>query len=376
MSPPRQVPPADTIFNEDQALAAAARLLAQRGIFGAVWLDHAMVARHTLGSLAAGVVIGEPITESLLALVGQEDAIEALKAAPDQLVAVTNISLLSGVDLTPNTRMNISLYWQQLTQTYLVVMDRVIASNVAETALENEIKQRRIRDEDLARVNLQLEEFAYVISHDLKAPLRALRYYSGDITEALATDEPDIEAAKTAAQNVMTATRRMSNMLVGLLEYSRISRQHEAIEQVETGKLAHEIVASLAIPDEMQVTVEGDWPELRSALVPLDLVLRNLIDNAIKHHDRDTGHIRVWCEVAETYVVFVVADDGPGIDPEWQQAIFQPFSRIDDSRNPESSGIGLALVKRTLESAGGRIEVRSDPSVSRGTQFRVTWPKR
>jgi signal transduction histidine kinase len=140
--------------------------------------------------------------------------------------------------------------------------------------------------------------------------------------------------------------------------------------------LVRDIADNLALTNGMTIDLLGPWPTLRTTPVPLDLVLRNLIDNAVKHHDRDAGRVRLSTETVAGALVFDVADDGPGIAPEWHQAIFQPFSRVDDHRHPESSGIGLALVKRTVEAAGGRIEVRSDPARARGTTFRVTWPKR
>jgi signal transduction histidine kinase len=374
VTPSRQSPTAT--IDDDATVLQAARLLADRGMFATIWLDADLRVQRTLGAMAQAIPLGQPISSSLIALIGQEDAITALQLQPTHNVTLTNISALTGPDLTASLRMNISIYWQPDSQTYLVLLGRVLSSGVAESALENAIKKRRIADEELKRINQQLEEFAYVISHDLKAPLRALRYYSSDINDALAEDTPDIAAIETAAQNIQIATKRMSNMLIGLLEYSRIGRQHDALETVDTGQLAREIVGSLATHDTIQVSVDGEWPKIRTAPVPLDLVLRNLVDNAIKHHDRDTGHIRLSCQSTTAQVTFDIADDGPGIDPEWHQAIFLPFSRIDDSRNPESSGIGLALVKRTVENAGGRIEVRSNPAIARGTTFRVTWPKR
>jgi signal transduction histidine kinase len=378
--PPPPSPPVtltgSASFEGDAAIIDAALLLADKGMFGAIWTDAATRVQRTLGQLAEMIVVGEPLADSLLALIGQDAALEALKRDPSGALTLTNISMPIGADLAPATRMNVSVYWRAEQQSYLVLLGRVLSSGAAEAALENEIRRRRIADAELARINRQLEEFAYVISHDLKAPLRALRYYSTDITEALADSDPDRAVLQAAGQNIAIATRRMSNMLVGLLEYSSIGRQHEAIELIDTGKLVHDIVGSLAVPNQLRIVIAGPWPSLKSAAVPLDLVLRNLIDNAVKHHDRPSGEIRLSCEPASSHVVFVVADDGPGIDPEWQQAIFLPFSRIDDSRNPESSGIGLALVKRTVENAGGRIDVRSDPAVARGTTFRVTWPKR
>ena len=117
-------------------------------------------------------------------------------------------------------------------------------------------------------------------------------------------------------------------------------------------------------------------PTFATIAQPLDIVLRNLIDNAVKHHDLEAGRIIVHAEDGGENWIFSVADDGPGIPRDWHDAIFEPFKRIlDEEEAPEGSGIGLALVKKTVEWFGGRIEIRSDPAARRGTTFRVHWPK-
>ena len=144
--------------------------------------------------------------------------------------------------------------------------------------------------------------------------------------------------------------------------------------------MSNDIIASMPRPAKFKITTSGGWPQLRTWAIPLDVVLRNLIENAIKHHDRDEGHITVTANETETAVQFSISDDGPGIPKDWHAAIFEPFRRITDaadeqSRDADSSGIGLALVKRTVETVAGRVDVQSNPAVSRGTTFRVTWPR-
>jgi signal transduction histidine kinase len=357
----------------DADIFALAELMSSRGQFGVAWLDADLVVTRAYGAIAANVVVGEPISLSVLALIGQEDRIAALMHASPPQLTVPNVAVMDG-DGAP-VRLTVNVLYAKSTG-FVVLFTRVMTSSLADLMVEDEIRKRRIADAELARINRQLEEFAYVISHDLKAPLRALRYYSSDIGEALGCEPADVAAAQRAADNITAATKRMSNMLVGLLEYSRIGRQDETIAIVDTEALARDIADNLALPKGMTLKLAGPWPTVRTTPVPLDLVLRNLIDNAVKHHDRETGVVRVSTEESAAAIVFDVSDDGPGIPTEWHDAIFQPFSRVDDQKNPESSGIGLALVKRTVESAGGRIEVRSDPARARGTTFRVTWPKR
>jgi signal transduction histidine kinase len=366
----------ETVSKDDTDILALSHLMASSGRFGIVWLTDELIVLRAYGAITGTVLVGEPISSSVLVLIGQEDRIAALKSATDskdKQLYLPNIAVVQG-DGAP-IRSNVTVLHDQHVG-FVVVFDRVYAAGLAEMMVEDEIRKRRIADAELARINRQLEEFAYVISHDLKAPIRALRYYSTDIAEATEQEPIDIDAVRKAAGNVQVATKRMSNMLVGLLEYSLIGRQDETIERVDTRAIVDDIAATLALPTGMSLVISGDWPTLRTTPVPLDLVLRNLIDNAVKHHDRDEGRIHATSRALNQMLVVDIADDGPGIPPDWHEAIFKPFNQIDGTRHPESSGIGLALVKRTIEAAGGRIEVISDPAKARGTTFRVLWPKR
>lgn len=359
----------------DAAVAEAIAFLGQQSLLGLLWLDGDLIVRRAQGEIAAFVEVGAPVSESLFALIGQEESIEALKSAPPPAsLSIPNVAMVGAPDAVDRPRLNIMLFWRREPAHFLVLLSRVMSQGLADRMIEDEIRKRRIADAELQRVNRQLEDFAYVISHDLKAPLRALRYYSDEIHEALAAHPADLDAVATSAQSIAVATRRMGNMLTGLLEYASLGRQQDAIETIASADMVDEIIASSGRPPGIAVSRGGTWPALRSAVAPLDLVLRNLVDNAIKHHDRKSGRIELVGAVEGANLVMAIVDDGPGIPPEWHEAIFEPFRRIDDERAPESSGIGLALVKRTVELAGGRIAVSSDPAASRGTTFTVTWP--
>ena len=118
----------------------------------------------------------------------------------------------------------------------------------------------------------------------------------------------------------------------------------------------------------------GHWPKIQTAVAPLDLVLRNLVENAVKHHDRSHGRVEIVAETSPRELFFRIIDDGRGIAPEWQAAIFEPFRKIDDAHHPDSSGIGLALVRKTITTLGGSIQVQSAAPEVRGTTFLVRWP--
>jgi signal transduction histidine kinase len=354
-------------------LAEAAELISDRCLAGAIWLDASQIVSHVLGSIANFAAIGAPITDSLLVLIGQEDRLAAMQNTPHVHLTIGNIAMMGPENNDGSVRMNVDVSWQPAQRHYVVLLTRVLSSEIHDLVLEDEIRKRRIADAELARINERLEEFAYVISHDLKAPLRALRYLSDDMRSDLSSSAPNLDSAREAASGIQLHTRRMSNMLDGLLDYSRIGRGREALQDVDTAALIEAIAASIHRPATMTIEITGNWPMLRTLAVPLDVVLRNLIENAIKHHDRDQGRITVTASGTATAIQFAVADDGPGIPPEWQEAIFEPFRRIHDTA--ESSGIGLSLVKRTIETAGGRIDVISDPAKIRGTTFQVIWPR-
>ena len=215
------------------------------------------------------------------------------------------------------------------------------------------------------------------ISHDLNAPLRALRYLSRDIQTALADPSATVDhsALVATAEAIAAQTRRMSQMLTDLLDYARVGRVHQSIASVATHSIVADIVTSLRPTTSIDLIVAGDWPTIDTAAAPLESgTAVILIENAVKHHDRPNGQVVVSAEQRNRTVVFTITDDGRGITDEWQAAIFEPFRKIDDAHHPESSGIGLALVKKTVMILGGTIEVRSNAPQTRGTAFVVTWP--
>ncbi len=246
--------------------------------------------------------------------------------------------------------------------------------------LQAQINARLLAEEQVRQKSAELEAFAYVISHDLRTPLRALRQLSDEVRLSLAEDPPDIERADLSATDLIVQSRRMSSMLLGLLEYAQIGQRPEALEMVDSAELMREIWTGLGRAKSMPLMIEEPWPTFETFKAPLDLVLRNLVDNAVKHHDRENGAITASVTDGGRHWIFSISDDGAGIAPEWHKAIFEPFRKVDHEIPrkiaPEGSGIGLALVKKTVETMGGRIDVRSNPKVARGTTFRVFWPKR
>jgi len=366
-------------------LAEITSFLAERDLYGLIWCDEALAATHVFGKLAAFVPLDQHICQSLLPLMGFDEQIRALRRQPDRCVEVPNISIRHGETTGP--RLNINVYWIARRKLYLVVLSRVLRRSDLEFELNNQIRAKRIAERlvaeksrelqrvnrELTRANDDLEEFAYVISHDLKAPLRALRYLIEDLEQSL--DGAPVLAARAQLEQVQRQTRRMSAMLSGLFDYASLGRKQDAMTLVDSHQLATEIISSLRAPAGLTVSLLGDWPQLQTLEQPLDLVLRNLIGNAIKHHDREIGSIRVRAQDGPEFISIEVADDGPGIPADYRDAVFRAFLKVEEDNNPDSSGVGLALVKKSVEGIGGSIELVSDRSAGRGASFLVMWPK-
>ena len=225
--------------------------------------------------------------------------------------------------------------------------------------------------ESLEQRNQELDQFAYVTSHDLKAPLRAIANLATWIEEDLGDRLP--EENKKQFELLKNRVHRMEGLINGLLEYSRIGRSRQPVETVDVGALVAEITDSLSPPDGFTVEIKSDMPVLRTKRVLLSQVLSNLINNAIKHHHRKDGQVQVSARDLGDFYEFIVADDGPGIDPAYHRKIFTIFQTLRPRDDLESTGIGLSLVQKTVAAEGGKIMLESE--ADQGAIFRFTWPK-
>ena len=235
--------------------------------------------------------------------------------------------------------------------------------------LEQRIEERTL---ELMRSNRELDQFAYVASHDLKAPLRAITNLANWIiadSQALLPASSQGHLDKLRGRAV-----RMEKLLDDLLTYSRVGRHLHKPEWVDTADLVRGVQLFLVLPAGFAIETQPAMPKLYTERVPLETVLRNLVANAIKHHHRPhEGVVRISTEDQGDWVAFSVTDNGPGIAPEHHERIFQLFQSLKPRDEVEGSGMGLAIVKKTIESQGGQIAVESD--IGQGATFRFTWPK-
>lgn len=234
------------------------------------------------------------------------------------------------------------------------------------------LEQRvRLRTTELERSNDDLDQFAYVASHDLKAPLRHIDQLATWIVEDAGTVLPPV-SQKHLAQ-LRQRVKRMERLLDDLLTYARIGRTEGEVEVVTVDALLDDIIYLLAPPPGF-VIEKGEMPTLYTVRTPLGLVFRNLISNAIKHHHQPSqGFIRITSDVAGQFVKFNVQDNGPGIEPQYHERIFGMFQTLRSRDQVEGSGMGLAIVKKAVERHGGTITIKS--AVGAGTTFAFTWPQ-
>ncbi len=223
----------------------------------------------------------------------------------------------------------------------------------------------------LEKRNYDLDQFVYIASHDLKAPLRGIMNLSQWLEEDLSDQLPAENQAQL--ELIQKRVQRMAKLIDGLLEYSRVGREQLQVEPVDSHQLLLEVIDLLAPPSNFRVNIPSKMPTLPAKRILLHQVFANLISNAIKHHDRQTGCIEVEWHNHVSHYQFLVIDDGPGIPPAQHERIFGVFQTLSDSDAPDNTGIGLTLIKKIIESEGGTIQIHSDGI--RGCRFEFTWPK-
>lgn len=239
--------------------------------------------------------------------------------------------------------------------------------------ISERLEARRLlnrKTRELERSNEELDRFAYIASHDLRAPIRGI----GQIAEWLAEDLGD-EASPAISEHLRLLRSRivrMKTLLEDLLSYARAGNLEYEFATVDTAEMVRSMFVLMAPPEGWTLELEGEFPVLTTLKTPLEEIIRNLIGNAVKHHDRQEGRIVVSIETSDGGNVFHVSDDGPGI-PEGQRArVFQMFQTLKPRDEVEGSGMGLALVKKILDVYGGTVAVASNSMG--GTTVRFTWP--
>jgi signal transduction histidine kinase len=228
------------------------------------------------------------------------------------------------------------------------------------------------RNAQLGAINAELERYAYIVSHDLRSPLRGVRL----IVDWIMEDAAETATGRLAEYLALLRTQvaRFERMLDDLLHYSRLGHDAALAQEVDLDELLKETVRLLAPPDGFTVRSGGRLGRANGVEVELGLILRNTIDNAIKHHDRGRGLIQVETRRRRGELEIEIRDDGPGIPTQFHERVFEIFAKLRPRDEVEGSGLGLSMLRRLVQQRGGHVRLISNPPI-RGTTLRIVLPQ-
>ena len=236
-------------------------------------------------------------------------------------------------------------------------------------SVSRDVTEKEVLINDLKRSNSDLDNFAYVASHDLRSPLNVIKrlvtWVKEDCASVLPSDSmEDLDI-------VLSRVTRMEKLLVDLLSYSRITKTYQASSSFNLHDFMTQLLTLLDLP--MGFALKCDNVEITVPEIAFNVVMLNLVSNAIKHHDSGNAQIEVKAKRLDTAWVITVLDNGPGIDIKNHERIFKLFETLKPRDEIEASGMGLSVVKKIVEHYGGNIKVEGN--LPRGTKFIVTWPE-
>ncbi len=261
-------------------------------------------------------------------------------------------------------------------------LQELIVEQTAELTRTNEQLQQEIIEHILAEekksqlfkevesINQGLKDFAYIVSHDLKAPLRAI----SALANWISTDYKDRLDEEGQQQLGLMVKRvdRMHDLINGILEYSRVEWIKEKRIEVDINDLVKEVMEMIVPPESITVTVENELPTIVCEKTRIIEIFQNLLSNAVKFMDKPRGIIKISSAVDDGYWRFSISDNGPGIKEEYFDKIFQIFQTLSFAGEHESTGVGLTLIKKIITMYGGNIWVESE--VGQGSTFFFTLP--
>lgn len=272
-----------------------------------------------------------------------------------------------------NKRNGYSQQDQQMVEAASIAVSEAIMKVRADTALKQALKEISQYNDQLKKRNAELDEFTYIVSHDLQSPLRKIISFSKLLHKDLVENIPD--KMETDIHYIIDSANKMGALIADLLTLSRSGRSTMEWEQVSLSSCADRAIDALSvIIEEKTAEIEKDsLPEVEGDRTLLTLLFQNLIGNALKFTGKQPPKIRLTMECNENNVIFGVKDNGIGIAPEYLQLIFMPFMRPHRQDEYEGSGIGLSICRKIIERHNGRIWVESEEG--KGSHFKFTLGK-
>jgi len=255
---------------------------------------------------------------------------------------------------------------------YIIAVARDITERKqAEEEQGKLIRELKSTNEKVKSINQELKDFAYVVSHDLKAPLRGIKTLA-DWLSADYGDKLDAEG-KEQMDLLLARVGRMHCLIDGVLEYSRVGRVKEKQIQVDLNELVSNVIDMVAPLQNIAITIESELPVVECERTRIMQVFENLLSNAVKYMDKPEGRVGISCVEENGFWKFCVADNGPGIEERHFDRIFRIFQTLSPRDEFESTGIGLTVIKKIVTLYGGKVWVKS--KVGEGSKFFFTLPK-
>jgi signal transduction histidine kinase len=340
---------------------AAADVIAHERQF--LWLALAVFGTTIPVALVLGWLLGRTLTAPIVKLTAASERI-------------ADGDLNYRVPLFSNDEIGtLALAFNGMTQSLqdeIVARGREIAERKrAEKKLADLNKELEVTVDKLSAANRDLADLTYVAAHDLKAPMRAI----GSLAGIMILDYSDKldEEGKRLLGLLVRRSERMTELINAVLEYSQLGRFVYEKEQADLNELAQKVIAELAPPENIEITIENELPVITCTRLHIMLVFKNLIGNAIKFMDKPKGRIKIGCIEKNGFWQFHVADNGPGIESKYFAKIFRLFQTLTRRDEVEAIGVGLSLAKKIVDMYDGAIWVESEPG--RGSTFFFALPK-
>jgi len=260
----------------------------------------------------------------------------------------------------------------QQKEDYIIAVTRDITERKqAEQRQAKLIQELKRTNQKVEGINQELKDFAYIVSHDLKAPLRGIK----TLADWISVDYKDKldEEGREQMDLLLARVGRMHNLIDGILQYSRVGRVKEETVQIDLNELIPSVIDMVAPPENITITLENKLPVIECEKTRIMQVFGNLLSNAVKYMDKPKGQVRIGCVEQDDFWKFSVADNGPGIEEKHFERIFRIFQTLSPRDEFESTGVGLTLIKKIIELYGGKIWLQS--KVGEGSKFFFTLPK-